>query len=313
MKIAKYVIFMSAVVLFLAGCSIFNSHTWQEVEIGTTHTIEKIIFTNMGNGYLITDGGEIYSYKNGMWNKMENPDTMDLPLYDMATVGNTVYICGGDSVNSIIMKADTNGKLSIVMRDSLGGLTGISVVDSKTIWACGTNVVYYYNGSYWAVKYVAKSWDAHPYKVAALSGEMAYFIANKDSISVLMKYSNGGWTTTLLGNGVKLNNIFFLNNSTGYIVGDNNSIFYYNGGAFIKDNNLESIDIPLYAVYKSDVNNGYVVGGLSSGLNTIVYRFVQGEWKQEEGIKNTILKTVYCSGVNDVWVGGQLGKLFHKD
>ncbi|NIA23114.1 MAG: hypothetical protein GWP03_02995 [Proteobacteria bacterium] len=312
MKMLKYLLSMSVILLFVSGCSIFHSPSWEEVEIGTTHTIEKILFTGNGNGYLITDGGEIFAYESGEWNKIANPDTLNLPLYDMDLLGNAVYICGGKDRNSIVMKIDTSGSATIVMRDTLGKLTGIDGVDANSIWACGENVIYYFNGSYWATKYLANSWDPHPFKVGALSGETAYFIAVKDSGSVLMKYSNGSWSTITLGSGEKLNDIFFLNRSTGYIVGNKNKIYYYDGGAFVEDQSMEDLDIPLYAVYKNDVNTGYVVGGLGSGLISTIYHFDQGKWEKEEGIKNAILRTVFYSNENDVWTGGDLGKLFHK-
>ncbi len=311
-NIPRLILVFSVILLLLSGCSIFHSPAWLQVEIGTTHTIEKILFTDNGTGYLITDAGEIFTDVNGSWTKITNPDTMGLPLYDMAALGNTVYICGGGDNNSVVLKTDSIGNFDVIMRDTLGCLKGISVIDSANIWVCGDNIVYYYDGHYWSPKYVANSWDPHPYKVAAMSSANAYFLALKDSSSVLMKYSNGSWTTTTLNQGEKLNDIFFLNRSTGYIVGEKNSVFYYDGGAFVKDNSMEDIDVPLYAIYKNDINSGYIVGGLSSGLNTMIYHFNQGKWEKEEGIKNAILRTVFYTDVNDVWAGGEQGKLFHK-
>lgn len=312
MRTIKFGLFISMIVLFVAGCSIFHSPSWNQVEIGTTHTIERIQFTSDGRGYLVTNGGEIFAYENDGWNEIANPDTLNLPLYDMDVFGNIVYICGGDDSNSVVIKIDTSGNASVIMRDTLGGLTGIDGLDTNNIWVCGNDVIYYFNGSYWAPKYLANSWDPHPFKVGALSGETAFFVASKDSGSVLLKYSNGTWNTVTLGNGDKLNDIFFLNRSTGYIVGNENKIYYYNGSVFIEDTSMENLDISLYAVYKSDINSGYIVGGLGSGLNSTIYRFNQGKWEKEEGVKNAILRTVYYSDENDVWIGGDLGKLFHK-
>ena len=313
----KRIIFVALILLlYYSGCSLFNSPSWEEVDIETQKTITKIHFVDKDVGFLVTDGGEIFKFKNGKWNELTNPDTTNSPLYDIASYNGNVYICGGDSIKAIVLKGQKDqDTISIMSEFSGNSLAGITVLDTMNIWTCGGKKVYKYNETGFAVIHSIPEWRLMKLiKIYALSQTRIFVLGEglSDTLSYLFKCDNGEWSELSLNMNQKFYDIFFLNRSTGYIVGQQMSVFYYTGSAFAKDNSFPSYDIPFYAIHRSDINSGYIVGGIGSGLNTIIYSFDQGTWQKEEGIKNAVLKTVYSIDRNDVWTGGDNGKLFHK-
>ncbi len=315
MRKSIVLIAMICLLLYL-GCSLFHSPSWEEVDIETQKTITKIHFVDKDVGFLVTDGGEIFKFNNGVWNELTNPDTTNSPLYDIASYNGNVYICGGDSLKAIVLKGQKDQDSILIMSEFSGNsLAGIMVLDTMNIWTCGGKKIYKYNETGFAVLYSIPEWRRMKLiKIYALSQTRIFVLGEglSDTLSYLFKCDNGEWSELYLNMNQKFYDIFFLNRSTGYIVGQQMSVYNYTGSTFEKDNSFPSYDISFYAIHRSDINSGYIVGGIGSGLNTIIYSFNQGTWQKEEGIKNAVLKTVYSIDRNNVWTGGDNGKLFHK-
>jgi len=108
-----------------------------------------------------------------------------------------------------------------------------------------------------------------------------------------------------------LNNVFFLNNRTGWVVGQKGSIFYTeDGGEHWKRQRRSNSELQLRAVQFVDSKTGWIAGIKSpeaGGWNGIVLHTTDGghSWQEQHPNDDTGMESLYFTDKNNGWVTGK--------
>ena len=200
--------------------------------------IIKVDFIDNENGFILTDGGIVMKTVDGGadWIEMNNPSAIT-GVFDIDFITPEVgwVLCGNDP-------DDRN--LQFIDFTSNGGIVWDTYSVGNDETPAMLNCLKFLN-------------DMHGW----VGGETIF---EGNSRFVIFRFVNGDfWETTILpeGPGSRLNDIFFLNGSLGWVVGESGySAYTMNGGQewFISD--LVTND-NLYSVHFSDTMDGWAVGG----------------------------------------------------
>lgn len=141
-------------------------------------------------------------------------------------------------------------------------------------------------------------------------GEIKSFTTQKQtaiSQGVILKTTNGGvtWEPQIIDNIHKLFAVYFLDDTTGFAVGD--------AGIILKTSNSgatwsikSSGGYILMDIHFSDANNGYAVGNSGVILRTTD---AGNTWVKEVFQTNLTFRSIYFTGLNNGYIGGSIGAI----
>jgi len=196
----------------------------------------------------------------------------------------TGYIAGGnpsnDSIATIIKTTDGGNNWSVSL-DILGNcFHSINFPTANTRFAVGDKGTLYKTsnaGGNWTQKIIPGNVGTRNFSAVFFTSENVGFIVGgnltKDSIQTLLKTSDGGDTWTVIRDNIApmLNDIYFINSTEGYAVGNDGTALYTTDGGdtwqdLVLPDNSPTIDFN--SVRFLDSGYGYIVGKWG-----IIYRY----------------------------------------
>ncbi|RLD59325.1 MAG: hypothetical protein DRJ05_06570 [Bacteroidetes bacterium] len=122
---------------------------------------------------------------------------------------------------------------------------------------------------------------------------------------LIMHYDGSNWVSHDLSEDVDFNDVFFINESSGYAVGDGKMAYHYDGTGW------SQIDIGLgsnyYGVSFADENTGWIVG-----KNGDILKYDNGDWSKETSFPKD-LNSIFTINDTDVWACGKSKTIVHFD
>ena len=273
--------------------TIFYSHdagiSWEMIRDTITKPWLKSVFMmNEMNGIIAGVSGSVLKSSDGglSWNQVSLAGSMNSRQYYSIFFTDSLngYIAGGNPSNdsiATIIKTTNGGSTWSVSKDNLGycfhsihfptANTGYAVGDKGTLFKT-TNA-----GGNWTQKVIPGNAGSRNYSAVFFTSENVGFIVGgnltKDSIQTILKTSDGGDTWSVIRDNLApmLNDIYFINATEGYAVGnDGTALYTLDGGDTWQDLILPD-NSPLFdfnSVRFFDSGYGYIVGKWG-----IIYRY----------------------------------------
>ena len=208
----------------LFGKSHDGGTSWEISDLGTTIIPESLHFTSNTTGFLLSSDGLYKTDDEGQnWNKVHS-DTLMWPI--------TVYF--SSSNNGYILEKSTDYSHSLLLRSVDGGNT----------WNH------------------CKQFDSQYLRSIFFLNETTGYVITSNYTDSFLYYTNDGgdsWNTDTI-KGFDLNNIYFNNDTVGYLVGSSGEILHTKDGGENWIINTMVTDNPLFGVYFKDNETGYVTG-----------------------------------------------------
>ncbi len=159
----------------------------------------------------------------------------------------------------------------------------------------------------------------HTVTTKAILGSFVFPNGNKWIVGeegLIMYFDGSNWTSYNVSEDITFNDVFFINESSGYAVGDESVAYYYDGSSW------SAIDINIgsdyFGVTFVDENTGWVVGA-----GGVIIKYLNGDWSLAQdtvfiyGSDTTELETdLYAiNRLNDtnVWACGKSKIIAHFD
>jgi len=234
-----------------------GSFSIQTTSLGNTKAIQMI---DENNGYCGGENGWVYNTVNGglNWNPINSMGNfLDISFPPNTDTNNPIgYACGDNGQVWQVTSTLTNLNTGFATTFS-----GISTPSVNSVWFCGGNRIYYYNGT----TFTSQSTPGGIFTDI-------HFINNQEgwvvgSGGVIGHTTNGGgtWTSQINPDAQNrtLNGVFFLNDNDGWAVGVNGIILHTsNGGDTWNVETVSGLSSTafLIGVYFTSPTNGYVVG-----------------------------------------------------
>lgn len=230
--------------------------------------------------------------------------------------GNNLYsVCFPDTSTGYSVGADgmilktTNGGLSWVFQTSGTTNTLLSVyfTDADTGYAAGTSSTLLKTtngGMNWTPLTIATSYLTSVFFTSADTG---YVVGGSGSNGVIQKTTNGGlnWTVQPSGSNPFYNSVSFLNDSTGYVVGNGGKILKTTNGGASWTAQTSGVTTSLYSVYFTSPNNGF-----ASEYGRILRTTNGGaNWSYVTIFQSYELYSLYFTDAQTGYAAGRSGKI----
>ena len=253
--------------------------TWQKLDTELSADLTGIFFLDKEHGWAVGAKGLIVNTTNGKdWEiQISKADTTLKSIY---FVNKNIGFAVGET--DTILSTDNGGRVWNVLQGGVVGNVGddparmfsaIQFLDQNTGWIAGIRV--------------------DPQK--------------KTQMSIIQKTMDGGqtWINQETGKEDILEDIFFLDDSAGWAVGENGVILHTtNGGAVWKEQNSPTIET-LRSVRFVDKYTGWAVGG-DLGVGVILTTNNGGKKWEVEETKEKMIK-VFVLDKKNVWIAGARG------
>ena len=263
------------------GYTMDGGKTWQKSEIKIANDLAEVYFLDAEHGWAVGANGTIATTTNGRdWELQTSKVGNGLKgIYFVNTdigyaVGESDTILstknGGDS-----WKVLQGGQLGAVGDDDANMYSAIQFLNEETGWVAGVRV--------------------SP--------------TTKSQFALIQKTVDGGqnWTTQATGKEDILEDIFFLDASMGWAVGENGVILHTNDGGETWKEQVSGTQETLRSVRFADEKNGWAVGG-DFGVGAILHTSDGGKTWELEDSKEKIVKVFVLDGQN-VWVASATGAI----
>lgn len=262
---------VSAVALILLLLSFDSQAAWTRVESGTMAWLRSVFFLDERSGWAVGSGGTFLITSDGGNTWKQNGRITNDTLRDVYFFSERSgwLLCERDRYSS--------GKLplSYTLRTEDGGSTWERIdLDSAgdrlvrfMFSKDGSGLALGEGGAIWQLREDGVSWERRelPTRHLVLDGQ---FVADSKSILV------GGGGTVLISKGkdewelspqgpaakVRLNSVFFLNGSLGWVVGTRGQIYRTVDGGRSWSSQASGVTTTLIDVYFADHQRGFVVG-----------------------------------------------------
>ncbi len=293
----KYkILFITCLLISFTSIS-FSQSGWTVCYQNSGYYFYSVDFVNDNTGYVLDVVGRVLKTTNSgvNWNEITNlqSDVIDIDFINEQTG----FICG-DTYCSILKT--TNGGFNWQIKalynqymfdiDFIDSNTGfavgeggnivkttnsgnswvqlfsppnssfysISVVNPSTMFVAGNRVIKTTNGG---INWI----DISPWPVYKSSYSYSVDFVNKDSGCAILYFgvyttTNSGQTWHTLSDSISHHDVFFANNTIGYLCGDNGTILKTTNNGLDWYQEPTNINNQLTAIYFSDMNTGYCVG-----------------------------------------------------
>ena len=279
--------FISDSLGWVGGQGIFRTQdgkTWETIL--DSISCEKIYFEDAAYGWALLENGSIIYTNDGgdIWEEQEysGQDILGLTLHTFNINDNKYGVAVGDGGHIRSKRTESDIWEPITSTCFNGEIISIHIVDENTIWACG--------------------WDYQSDSFTPPYGHRT------------LVYSNDGGSTWQIINFddqdlSKFNDIFFLNDQLGWVVGQNDFIMHTDNGGInwqYQNSGYEnSYDIKLQKVFFIDSLNGWILG--SGGLLTTQDGSQTWNYKQNIMPSSFVGYDIHFINKNDGWLVGHNG------
>ncbi len=261
------------------GYSKDGGTTWQKSDIKLAADLTGIYFLDEKHGWVIGANGLIANTTNGKdWDIQISK--VDTTLKSIYFVDKDVGYAAGE--NDTILSTTNGGRRWVILN---GGQVG----------AVGDNDASMFN----AIQFINK-------ETGWVAG-IRVFPATKTQKSIIQKTMDSGqtWVTQETGTEDILEDIFFVDDTTGWAVGENGIILHTQNGGDLWIPQASGTEEKLSSVRFADKNMGWAVGG-DFGVGVVLSTTDGGEtWEIEES-KEKMVK-VFVLDKQNVWLAGASG------
>jgi len=307
---------IAAILIFCSNIN-FSQQQWRELSSGTTNILTDVYFTSEDTGWVVGYGGAILKTTNGGGNWNVQTSGTSLNLHSVNFVTDQIGWIGGE--NGLQLKTTNGGSnwQSSTINSDIEDVHDVFFINenighaviSKTILGSGYIYENYGDilnstdgGSNWQIKYSIQdeiyfdlfaidedSWsvgtgiaaystnygDNWNYVTPPTMAELhsAFFINESTGWAVgdvILKSTNGGTSWLILMSGVnKLNGVHFINENIGWVVGDSSKMLYSADGGTNWSYPSPPVSSFFREVHFPSENVGYIVGDNGVILKTV--------------------------------------------
>ena len=263
------------------GYTMDGGKTWQKSEIKIPADLAEVYFLDDKNGWAVGANGTIVNTDNGRDWEMQTSKVGN-GLKGIYFINTEIGYAVGESDTILSTKNGgrswkilQGGQLGAVGDDDANMYNAIQFLDENTGWIAGVRVS------------------------PSTQGQHA----------LIQKTVDGGqsWVTQETGKEDILEDIFFLNASTGWAVGENGVILHTSDGGETWKEQSSGTEETLRSVGFADEKNGWAVGG-DFGVGALLHTSDGGETWELEDSKEKIVKVFVLDGQN-VWVASSTGAI----
>ncbi len=263
------------------GYTMDGGKTWQKSEIKIGYDLAEVYFLDAKHGWAVGANGTIASTTNGRDWELQTSKVGN-GLKGIYFVNKEVGYAVGESDTILSTKNGGSswkvlqgGQLGAVGDDDANMYSAIQFIDEATGWVAGVRV--------------------SP--------------TTQSQFALIQKTVDGGqnWTTQATGKEDILEDIFFLDASMGWAVGENGVILHTNDGGETWKEQASGTQETLRSVGFADEKNGWAVGG-DFGVGAILQTSDGGKTWEIEDSKEKIVKVFVLDGQN-VWVASSTGAI----
>ena len=260
--------------------------TWQKSKIKLSADLTGIYFLDANRGWVVGQKGIIANTTNGKdWELQISK--VGTALKSIYFVDKNIGYAAGEN-DTIISTRNGGRSWKVLEGGQLGGGVGedeasmfsaIQFIDEKTGWVAGIRV----------------------------------FPDTKTQKSVIQKTKDGArtWVHQEIGRDDILEDIFFIDASTGWVVGENGLILHTKNGGDEWTPQTSGTEEKLNSIRFADKNVGWAVGG-DFGAGVILSTTDGGmTWEVEES-KEKIVK-VFVLDKQNTWVAGAIGTILKSE
>jgi len=263
------------------GHTMDGGKTWQKSEIKIAADLAEVYFLDEKHGWAVGADGTIVATTNGRDWEMQT-SKIGNGLKGIYFVNKDIGYAAGES--DTILSTKNSGRSWKVLQ---GGQLG----------AVGDNDANMYN----AIQFLDEStgWLAGVRVSPSTQGQSA----------LIQMTTDGGqsWVTQETGKEDILEDIFFLDASTGWAVGENGVILHTSNGGETWKEQFSGTQETLRSVGFADEKNGWAVGG-DFGVGAILHTSDGGKTWELEDSKEKIVKVFVLDGQN-VWLASSTGAI----
>lgn len=300
--------FVTCIALFMLTTFAVAQSTWNNQNPGTVQNLHAIHFGGLNHGCAVGEGGKVFTTANAgkNWTSQTSGISTDLNGVFFIDI-NTGWAVGNGGK---ILKT-TNGGVnwSLQTTPTTQTLWDIKFANDTTGWAVGLNDVILRTtdgGTTWTDQtcYVLPNLM----NICVLDENKAYACGYIGaSLGRVIKTTDGGATWTALSPGTAtLNGVFFINDTTGWAVGNQGTIIRTtNGGTNWTIQSSTTSETLLKVQFINDTT-GWVVG-----MNgTLLYTEDAGtNWEIIDVLLNVNLRSIYFFNEYRGWLCGNAGRI----
>ncbi len=298
--------------------------TWTLQNSGTTNNLESVYFLDQDSGYAVGNSGTILATTKGgeTWSAQNSGTTKNLNSISFTENGFGIIV--GDQ-GQILLTEDRGTSWTPKSVDET--LESVCLADTCVGWAAGWD----YNGHGVVYKIIdtGKKWikqnintdnllyaiDCSDTAAAWTVGAIGQIDENEISANIFRTINSGReWQSLSKGTAVTLNNSCFIDNDTGWVVGDWGTLLHTTNGG-----NDWQIQTPSFAdearnladCYFINQDTGWVIG--SQGFGNIIYKTTDGgeSWEQQTSGVYENLNAIYFVNNDKGWIAGSGGLILH--
>jgi len=303
----KTKIFFLLVFLF-AATYVYSQSLWKNQNTGTTANIHSIHFADLHNGWAVGEGGKIIKTTNygNNWVNQTSGISTDLngvffinsqTGWVVGNGGNILYTDDGGANWQSQISNTTNHLQDIAFaNDSVGWIIGASNSILKTTDG----------GNTW----IAQTSNVFPnlYSISVVDTNIVYASGfSGPSIGRVIKTTDGGNTWQALSTATAtLNGVFFINENTGWAVGNNGTIIYTTDGGANWASQSSNISEILLDVFFINDTIGWAVG---MGGKVLYTENAGTTWESmNTGVSVNLLKIFFFNEYRG-WLCGNGGRI----
>ncbi len=283
------------------------------------YKFNSIYFVDENTGWAVGDSGIIVHTTDGGENWEEQNKNDSLIFNSVYAIDNqsvftagTILNIGGTPVTPIrsVMFSSHNGGATWQRQiiDSTSVLSSIFFISPNIGWSVGSGRIYKTTdgGINWILQYNSKKTSSF-YSVQFINDQTGWVV--NGYTNQVLKTIDGGtrWDTLETGSGIWLRSLFFINESTGWAVGEDqgNNIFKTSDGGGTWTTEYTSINCNLISVYFINADTGWV-GGYDNGYNGVIFKTIDGgnNWIEQQSPSENDLTSVYFVDSNTGWTAG---------
>lgn len=288
--------------LFVTGCDTEEpalAPQWEKVTGASTATINCLSFTRSDLGVAVCDGGVIQSWDGESWTAtqletLQNINSVILTGQEAWAVGDLGYI----------YHMTSDGFWSKVDSPTMNDLLAIAHDSNGVYWAVGRQgTILQYDSNIWQQVISPVSDDLRGLVFSSSGWGRAV------GSGVALNYANGTWSiassweSALMGNGVDIYA------SSAWAVGLGGAIIRNDGGNWYE---LESpTSNTLWGISMDNEGNGWACGDLGTAVRLGADGSMRPARLTAQPDDSTALRAVAVISVNEAWMAGDQGALYH--
>jgi photosystem II stability/assembly factor-like uncharacterized protein len=300
--------------VFLFSNAFASAVSWTFLNSGVSTDLNSIYFLDASTGFAVGSSATLLKTTDGgtTWAGISNGagvSLTDVKFAPSSTIGAAV---GGTGV--IVVSTNAGASVSLPVSGTVQNLFGLSLPDSSTFYAVGSNAVIRKStdsGTTWRtgdpnLELSGFGYDLRSvYFVDASTGWVA---GNSGGI---VRTSDGGehWTNLTMGTvTTQLNDVYFVNASTGWVVGDSGVLMKtVDSGRSWSQQISTTADFNSVHFFNADV--GYVVGDAG-----VIYRSTDSgvNWVSEKSTTTSNLNKVFFISLGQGYAVGAGGTILTR-